>query len=426
MALAYTAPTWEDGSGTGISASQLQALSDCMQGLVQGSDKAIHSITFNNGIATITYADGSIESNVPANMKGISSIAKTGTVDLVDTYTVTYTDGTTFTYTVTNGRVGQDGRDGAIQYTPGSGITISDQNVISADAQPQEQADWDEADSTAVDYIKNKPNLSLFYAKDDDTISSIESTDYLPVHSYQAGDTGARQISYSNLKSDITKNCYEIYDSTANTIADTDYVPLLDMSMPGDGSPVKALFSTFKSTLKSYFDGIYAAITALGTYESGATASKAYAVGEHFYKNGKFCTAKSAIASGATFTLGTNYVEGTVADAIQDDLLLSRFDLNVNYGTNYDTGIAVSDCKKYNYLRIVTHHNASTMINFIIVPIIKSLNYIGSTYNVIYYNGTNYMMLVCGHTSTNIQVQLATNFSGTQYKITGIEVYGVK
>lgn len=283
MSLAYTAPTWEDGSGTGISASQLQALSDCMQGLVKGSDKAIHSIAFNNGIATITYADGSIESNVPANMKGISSIAKTGTVDLVDTYTVTYTDGTTFTYTVTNGRVGQDGRDGVIQYTAGTGITISDENVISADAQPQEQADWDQADNTKVDYIKNKPDMRLYYATDDNTINDIENTDLVPIHSTQTGNSGARQM----------------------------------------------LFSTIKSVLKTYFDGIYATlssvtakadITAIAYNEDGATCKNpnGYKVGEHFYRNGMFCTctAPGGIAYGAQFTLGTNYVEGTVADCL--------------------------------------------------------------------------------------------------------------
>lgn len=36
--------------------------------------------------------------------KGITSIAKTDTQGLVDTYTVTYSDGTTYTYTVTNGK----------------------------------------------------------------------------------------------------------------------------------------------------------------------------------------------------------------------------------------------------------------------------------------------------------------------------------
>ena len=54
----------------------------------------------------------------------------------------------------------------------------------------------------------------------------------------------------------------------------------------------------------------------VGPVESGTTASQAYAVGEHFIRNDKFCTAIAAIASGATLTLNTNYVEGTIADAI--------------------------------------------------------------------------------------------------------------
>ena len=43
---------------------------------------------------------------------GIASIAKTATSGLVDTYTITYTDGTTSTFNVTNGANGTDGSDG--------------------------------------------------------------------------------------------------------------------------------------------------------------------------------------------------------------------------------------------------------------------------------------------------------------------------
>jgi len=102
MALAYTAPTWTDGSGEGISASNLQAISNCIEGLVQGADKAVHSIAMTNSTITLTYADGTQEAVTATGLKGISSIAKTGTAGLVDTYTITYTDGTTDTFTVTN------------------------------------------------------------------------------------------------------------------------------------------------------------------------------------------------------------------------------------------------------------------------------------------------------------------------------------
>jgi len=103
MALAYTAPTWTDGSGEGISASNLQAISNCIEGLVQGSDKAVHNVQINGSTITLTYADGTTENFTAADMKSIASIDKTGTAGLVDTYTITYTDGTTTTFTVTNG-----------------------------------------------------------------------------------------------------------------------------------------------------------------------------------------------------------------------------------------------------------------------------------------------------------------------------------
>lgn len=49
---------------------------------------------------------------------GVASIAKTGTSGLVDTYTITYTDNSTSTYTVTNGQKGDTGAAGANGKTP--------------------------------------------------------------------------------------------------------------------------------------------------------------------------------------------------------------------------------------------------------------------------------------------------------------------
>lgn len=60
--------------------------------------------------------------------RGIVSIAKTATSGLVDTYTITYTDGTTSTFTVTNGADGQDGQDG----TDGVGIASITEQTSSA------------------------------------------------------------------------------------------------------------------------------------------------------------------------------------------------------------------------------------------------------------------------------------------------------
>lgn len=62
-----------------------------------------------SGTLTITLADNTSVSYDVENGRGIASIAKTGTVDLVDTYTITYNDGTTSTFSVTNGEKGDTG-----------------------------------------------------------------------------------------------------------------------------------------------------------------------------------------------------------------------------------------------------------------------------------------------------------------------------
>ena len=56
-------------------------------------------------IKIVSYNLGNVKGTAG---KGIASITKTGTSGLVDTYTITYTDGTTSTFTVTNGESGAD------------------------------------------------------------------------------------------------------------------------------------------------------------------------------------------------------------------------------------------------------------------------------------------------------------------------------
>lgn len=62
---------------------------------------------------TITFTDGNSTTFTVTNGNGISTIEKTSTVGLVDTYTITFDNGNTETFTVTNGADGQDGQDGS-------------------------------------------------------------------------------------------------------------------------------------------------------------------------------------------------------------------------------------------------------------------------------------------------------------------------
>ena len=75
--------------------------------LLRGETGGISSIakTSTSGLVdtyTITYTDGTTSTFQVNNGNGISSITKTATAGEVDTYTINYTNGTTSTFTVTN------------------------------------------------------------------------------------------------------------------------------------------------------------------------------------------------------------------------------------------------------------------------------------------------------------------------------------
>ena len=83
--------------------------------------------------------------------------------------------------------------------------------------------------------------------------------------------------------------------------------PLSGQSIETNGVEYKELF-TFADVKK-----IVVPISMLGTDESGrTTASRAYTTGEFFYMDGKMYKVLTSIASGATFTVGTNISETTL------------------------------------------------------------------------------------------------------------------
>lgn len=73
--------------------------------LTSGSTYDITCPKGPQGATGATGADGA-DGQDGADGVGITSITKTGTAGLVDTYTITYTNGTTSTFTVTNGQDG--------------------------------------------------------------------------------------------------------------------------------------------------------------------------------------------------------------------------------------------------------------------------------------------------------------------------------
>lgn len=66
-------------------------------------------------------------------------------------------------------------------------------------------------------------------------------------------------------------------------------------------------------TVRDLSSEVQAVMSSIAPIESGTTASQAYAQGAYFWHGSSFCKALTAIASGGTFTLNTNYATTTVA-----------------------------------------------------------------------------------------------------------------
>ena len=106
--------------GNGIGVDHIEKISS--DGLLDTyaiyyTDGTYYTFTVTNGARGETGAQGE-QGEQGEQGVGIASIEKTGTSEdgLTDTYTITYTDGTTATFTVVNGANGQDGADGLSAY----------------------------------------------------------------------------------------------------------------------------------------------------------------------------------------------------------------------------------------------------------------------------------------------------------------------
>ena len=116
---------------------------------------------------TMTFSDGYSTTFTVANGRGISNITKTGTSGLVDTYTITYNDGTTSTYTVTNGRDGIGSQISSLSDVDITSPATDDGLVYNGTSGKWEnKALADVAFSGAYGDLSNTPTLGTAAAKD--------------------------------------------------------------------------------------------------------------------------------------------------------------------------------------------------------------------------------------------------------------------
>ena len=147
---------------------------------------------------------------------GIASITKTGTVGLVDTYTITFTNGTTTTFQVTNG---QDGA-GSITDVTVNGVSVLDGSVAKVIV------------PTKVSDLTNDSGFITGYTETDPTVPSWAKASTKPT--YTASEVGAQPtlVSGTNIKTinnqsllgsgDITLASSGTSVPTANEVAEFD------------------------------------------------------------------------------------------------------------------------------------------------------------------------------------------------------------
>lgn len=131
----FTTPTLNNGWASGTRLRAYNSAGRWMEGVVTARSTTEVTINVDIAVGSGTFAQWFIsiagEPGVPgatgaigntgAPGRGITGIAKTGTVGLVDTYTITYSDGGTSTFAVTNGSNGTNGTNG--QGVPVGGTT---------------------------------------------------------------------------------------------------------------------------------------------------------------------------------------------------------------------------------------------------------------------------------------------------------------
>lgn len=144
---------------------------------------------------------------------GISNIRKTSTSGLVDTYTITYTDGTSTTFTVTNGQNGT----GSVADVTQNGVSVLDGTVAKVVADANVQADWNESDSTDDAYIKNKPSIPTKTSDLTNDSNFVSDSDY--VHT-DNNYTSTEKSKLSGIASGAEVNVQSDWNQTTTTADD--------------------------------------------------------------------------------------------------------------------------------------------------------------------------------------------------------------
>lgn len=110
--------------------------------------------------------------------------------------------------------------------------------------------------------------------------------------------------------------------------------------------------------------------TDIATVESGTTASRAYSVGELVYVSGTLYRVKTAIASGATFTEGTNVEATNVSNTLTEQLI----DVSEHFSSSAGVKITAFKSKKSNSIVLNLSGNGSYPNGGVVISYDSTIN----------------------------------------------------
>lgn len=263
----------------------------------------------------------------------VVSITKTKTEGLVDTYTITFSDGSTYDFTVTNGKNGVDGVDGK-----DSNITVEDLYNAAVSAGYE---------GTLADFVSEK----LQFAAPSEVSHMVSKAAYgtvLVISNFVTSGASAEEyasagsgIIYSLDKANgnayVVTNYHVVYDSeskTANHISDDVEIMLygseyLDYAIPATyvGGSMTYDIAVLKIENSDFLKTSNATEAVLGSSESVSAGDTAIAIG-------------NAKGSGTSVTAGivsvdSEYLEMTAADEkTAVTYRVMRIDTPVNKGNS--------------------------------------------------------------------------------------------
>lgn len=424
-----------------------------------------------------------------ATGNGIQSITKTGTSGLVDTYTILFTDGTTTTFTVTNGQDGSDGADGVsptvstTAITGGTEVTITDadgahtfdvmdgaqgstgpqgpqgpqgETGATGATGPQGPAGQDGADGSdgysptvSTSAITGGTAVTITDAQGPhtfDVMNGINGQDGAPGADGSDGSdgfspvvttssiTGGTEVTITDA---IGPHVFDVMDGatgqtgpagpTGPSGADG-YSPTATVTKTGSTATI-SITDKNGTTTATVSDGSDVSESNLATIET-SPVTHAYSEGDYLVYNGLLYKVTAAIAIGESLTVGTNIESTKVGDE------LSSLNSNINSVVLYnDAPISLGTTKSLNddimnYRLIVVMVGVggiSDDIFTIVVPTIVISN-VGDFENsaIAYVGGTTYINNLHVNFPTNTSIRVATEYHLSWGEPKVLKVVGVK